>query len=26
MRSVKVDFISPLDATPSQVLRVRTLE
>ncbi|WP_445301120.1 DUF3370 family protein [Microcoleus sp. Pol11C3] len=26
MTSVKVDFIYPLDATPSQVLRVRTLE
>ncbi|MBD1827004.1 DUF3370 family protein [Microcoleus sp. FACHB-61] len=26
MRSVKFDFIYPLDATPPQVLRVRTLE
>ncbi|WP_445299912.1 DUF3370 family protein [Microcoleus sp. AT3-D2] len=26
MRSVKVDFIYPPDATPPQVLTVRTLE
>ncbi|MEG3839702.1 DUF3370 family protein [Microcoleus sp. herbarium14] len=26
LRSIKVDFIYPPDATPPQVLRVRTLE